>query len=268
LVHLRDHAGAPIVPRHDERIWDGVVIDPVYFLGFRFAKGSRAALFDEVIARSRGPFGYVVTPNVDFATRAAADADVARLYDGAALQLCDSRILALLAKTKGVALDCYPGSDLVADLLAAPGARRIAAVGPSTDDWVRLTARYPAARLSLIPSTIMAPGDAAWDVAVHAARDAAWDVLLLCLGSPKQERFAAGLAKAGRDRGIALCVGASVDFLTGRQRRAPRWMQAWRLEWLHRLLGNPRRLWRRYLLDGPRIVRLLLKDASPSRLDP
>lgn len=240
----------------------------VDFLGFRFARGTRAVLFDDVVARSQGRFGYVVTPNVDFATRAAADADVARLYNGAALQLCDSRILAMLAKTRGVALDCYPGSDLVADLLAVPGTLRIAAVGPNAEDWARLVASYPNARLSLIFSTIMAPGDAAWSVAVHAARDAAWDVLLLCLGSPKQERFAEALADAGRDRGIALCVGASIDFLTGRQRRAPRWMQAWRLEWLHRLLSNPRRLWRRYLLDGPRIVRLLLTDASSRRSDP
>lgn len=242
--------------------------ESVDFLGFRFARGARAVLFDDVVARSQGQFGYVVTPNVDFVTRAAADADVARLYDGAALQLCDSRILAMLAKTKGMALDCYPGSDLVADLLAVPGTLRIAAVGPSAADWARLVASYPTARLSLIPSTVMTPGDAAWDVAVHAARDAAWDVLLLCLGSPKQERFAAALAGAGRNRGVALCVGASIDFLTGRQRRAPRWMQAWRLEWLHRLLSNPRRLWRRYLLDGPRIVSLLLKDASPRRSDP
>ncbi len=240
----------------------------VDFLGFRFAQGSRAALFDDIIARAQGPFGYIVTPNVDFATRAAANADVARLYDGASLQLCDSRILALLAKTKGVALDCYPGSDLVADLLATPGALRIAAVGPSAEDWARLTARYPTARLSLIPSMVMEPGDAAWHVAVHAARDATWDVLLLCLGSPKQERFAEALTHAGRDRGTALCVGASIDFLTGRQRRAPVWVQAWRLEWLHRLLGNPRRLWRRYLLDGPRIVSLLLRDASLRRSDP
>lgn len=240
----------------------------VAFLGFRFARGTRAALFNDIVERSQGPFGYVVTPNVDFATRAAADTDVARLYDGAALQLCDSRILAMLAKTKGVALDCYPGSDLVADLLAAPGALRIAVVGPSADDWTRLVARYPTARLSLIPSTVMVPGEAAWDIAVQAARDAVWEVLLLCLGSPKQERFAEALANTGRDRGIALCVGASIDFLTGRQRRAPRWMQAWRLEWLHRLLGNPRRLWRRYLLDGPRIVRLLIMNTSPRRCDP
>ena len=217
---------------------DFVLTYYVDFLGFRFAKGSRSALSDDIVARSQDPFTYVVTPNVDFATRAAADSDIARLYCGAAVQLCDSRILALLAKTKGVALDCYPGSDLVADLLAAPGALRIAAVGPNTEDWTRLTARFPTARLSLIPSTVMEPGDAAWHIAVQAACEATWDVLLLCLGSPKQERFAEALVGSGRDRGIALCVGASIDFLTGRQRRAPDWIQAGRLEWLHRLLGN------------------------------
>lgn len=58
-------------------------------------------------------------------------------------------------------------------------------------------------------------------------------------------------------RGLTLCCGASINFLTGVERRAPQWMQRLSLEWLYRLLQNPRRLARRYLVRGPQIVRLL-----------
>ena len=58
-------------------------------------------------------------------------------------------------------------------------------------------------------------------------------------------------------RGLALCVGASINFLTGLERRAPVWMQHLSLEWLFRLLQDPRRLARRYLVRGPRIFALL-----------
>lgn len=66
------------------------------------------------------------------------------------------------------------------------------------------------------------------------------------------------LAKAVLDRGdavgVGLCVGAALDFLVGRVQRAPRWMQAARLEWLHRLMKEPNRLAQRYLIEGPKIL--------------
>jgi exopolysaccharide biosynthesis WecB/TagA/CpsF family protein len=52
---------------------------------------------------------------------------------------------------------------------------------------------------------------------------------------------------------VALCIGASIEFLSGARRRAPRWMQRAGLEWAFRLLSEPRRLWRRYIVEGPRI---------------
>jgi UDP-N-acetyl-D-mannosaminuronic acid transferase (WecB/TagA/CpsF family) len=81
------------------------------FLGFRFEKGSREDLFARLVAMSSAPFGYVVTPNVDLVNRAARDAEIRALYDGATVHLCDSKILTVMAKTKKIALDCYPGWD-------------------------------------------------------------------------------------------------------------------------------------------------------------
>jgi exopolysaccharide biosynthesis WecB/TagA/CpsF family protein len=73
------------------------------------------------------------------------------------------------------------------------------------------------------------------------------------VGSPQQELVARALQERGRARGLALCVGASLDFIGGIEQRAPLWMQRASLEWLYRLLQNPRRLAGRYLVRGPRI---------------
>jgi hypothetical protein len=58
-------------------------------------------------------------------------------------------------------------------------------------------------------------------------------------------------------RGLALCVGASLNFITGTEKRAPAWVQKLTLEWLYRLLQNPRRMAGRYLVRGPRIFNYL-----------
>ena len=64
--------------------------------------------------------------------------------------------------------------------------------------------------------------------------------VFLAVGSPRQERLAAAIAATGQATGTGLCIGASLDFLAGVQRRAPSWLQRAGLEWLHRLRRRPR----------------------------
>jgi exopolysaccharide biosynthesis WecB/TagA/CpsF family protein len=87
----------------------------------------------------------------------------------------------------------------------------------------------------------------------------------LAVGSPRQEVVAEALVRRGRGTGIGLCVGASLLFLTGAERRAPRAVQSAGLEWAWRLAQDPRRLARRYLVDSPKIVRLLWREARLRR---
>jgi hypothetical protein len=82
---------------------------------------------------------------------------------------------------------------------------------------------------------------------------------LLAVGAPQQEIVAQRLRARGRARGLALCIGASINFLTGDEQRAPVWMQQLGMEWLFRLLQAPHRMAKRYLLRGPRIFALLRK---------
>jgi exopolysaccharide biosynthesis WecB/TagA/CpsF family protein len=93
------------------------------------------------------------------------------------------------------------------------------------------------------------------------------DITFLAIGAPQSELVAHRLAKRGRARGVALCIGASIEFLSGVRRRAPHWMQRAGLEWAFRLLSEPRRLWRRYVVEGPRIFIIWYRwrRAFPSR---
>jgi len=89
---------------------------------------------------------------------------------------------------------------------------------------------------------------------------AAPDIVWVGLSTPKQERWMAG----HRERltaPVLIGVGAAFDFLTGRKPQAPRWMQRAGLEWLFRLLTEPRRLWRRYLINNPLFVALVVLQA-------
>jgi N-acetylglucosaminyldiphosphoundecaprenol N-acetyl-beta-D-mannosaminyltransferase len=85
------------------------------------------------------------------------------------------------------------------------------------------------------------------------------DVLIVGLGAPKQELW----VHAHRNRiaaPVALCVGATIDFLAGEKPRAPVWMRRVGLEWLHRLASEPKRLARRYLRDARIFPRLIWKE--------
>lgn len=81
-------------------------------------------------------------------------------------------------------------------------------------------------------------------------------LLFVGLGCPKQERWMA--LHKGRVQAVMLGVGAAFDFLAGTKPQAPRWMQRTGLEWIFRLLSEPRRLWRRYLYHNPRFVLLAM----------
>lgn len=226
-----------------------------------FADGDRPALLDQVLGMARRPYSYVVTPNVDHVVKLMDGRVRQDVYSGAGLKVCDSRILALLARLRGLTLSVYPGSDMTADLLASPAAEGlvIAVFGPDRAAFNALAARYPRQTLKYLDAPMLVPGNLAWRASVDHAAHARWDVLLACVSFPKQEMFAHDLRAAGRETGVALCVGASVDFLTGRQQRAPRLFQTLSLEWLHRLLSQPRRMFRRYVIEGPAIFGWFLR---------
>jgi N-acetylglucosaminyldiphosphoundecaprenol N-acetyl-beta-D-mannosaminyltransferase len=236
----------------------------VRFLGLDFDTRPRAQWF-ELLAQSGGdaPFRYLVTPNVDHVVSFHEGLIPPEAYRGADYMVCDSRILAKLAAFRNVPMEAMPGSDMVRDFMADPASKRvrIGVFGPALADFARLQAAFPEHQLLFIEAPMMKPGSAEWAEAIGRLRDAPFDLLLCCISFPKQELICHDLKAAGRAHGLAVCAGASLDFLTGKQVRAPRWMMALYLEWLHRLLSDPKRLWYRYLVRGPRIFGLVLREA-------
>jgi N-acetylglucosaminyldiphosphoundecaprenol N-acetyl-beta-D-mannosaminyltransferase len=203
------------------------------------------------------PFGYVVTPNVDHVVNLLEGGIKSEAYRSSELVINDSRLLELLARVVGKKLVATPGSDIVAGIFQAPsaGSLRIAIVGPDQEDFDLLADRFPDLDLLFVPSSQrLVRGDADWTDLVRHLSEAAFDLLLVCVSFPKQEYLAFDLQQKGCVHGLAICAGASVDFLTGRQHRAPSFWQKARLEWAYRLMSNPRQMWRRYLVKGPRIL--------------
>lgn len=100
--------------------------------------------------------------------------------------------------------------------------------------------------------------------AIAAVRAAQPDLLFLALGAPKQEirgrRIRDAVAPA-----VILGVGASLDFVAGEAKRAPRWMSSVGFEWLYRLAQEPRRMWRRYLVRDPRFLAIVVRQAISRR---
>jgi N-acetylglucosaminyldiphosphoundecaprenol N-acetyl-beta-D-mannosaminyltransferase len=103
-------------------------------------------------------------------------------------------------------------------------------------------------------------------VVVEAVRRTGPDILVVALGSPRQELWIAAHGPRTGAR-VAIGVGGSFDVLSGRKRDAPAWMRGRGLEWLYRLWLDPRRLWRRYLVTNTwfvwRVLRAWLGQRVP-----
>ncbi|MGL4511629.1 MAG: WecB/TagA/CpsF family glycosyltransferase [Lacipirellulaceae bacterium] len=219
-----------------------------------------------------GPCRYVVTPNVDHAVMYQHDAALRGAYENAAMVTADGAPLVAVAKLLGKALpERVAGSDLVPRLFdeasaafqrgergrlrlfllgAGPGvAQRAATV-------IRL--RWPGVEPvgCYSPPLGFERDDAENERILTLIDDASPDVLLVGLGAPKQELWV-GRWRERLSARVALCAGATIDFLAGEKKRSPVWMQRSGLEWLHRLLSEPKRLARRYARDAwefPRLV--------------
>lgn len=220
------------------------------------------AILDARAATAR--FAYLVTPNVDHLVRLHALTGAERdtvwdAYRQAEWCVCDSRIVAALAARAGVTLPLAPGSDLTAILLTriARAGDRIAIVGGSDATVAKLRALLPAVDIVHHAPPMgmredpVAMADAAAFVAGAAAR-----FVFLAVGSPQQELLARAILARGDATGVGLCIGAAVEFVVGDRQRAPRILQRLHLEWAFRLAAEPRRMWQRYLVTGPRIFLL------------
>lgn len=212
----------------------------------------------------------VVTPNVDHIVKLEREAQFRKIYAEADLVLCDSQILMWLSKWNGTPLkEKVSGSDLLRPVcgMAAERNRTVFFLG-STDEVLQKAAEslrrsFPALSIAgmYAPPFGFEKSETEVQKAISVVSRAAPDILVLCLGTPKQEKF----FHENRGRlgaGVALCVGASLDFEAGKKRRAPKWVSRCGMEWFFRFLIEPRRLFKRYFVDDIKVFPLAWKYRS------
>lgn len=236
---------------------------PFLGLPFQAMPTRQAARYIAANALGSDNFWYVVTPNVDHMVRLSREPGLRPLYDTSGLILNDSRILELLGKWDGLDLPASPGADIVQTLFAreVDQDEPVVVIGCTASEITALKARFGLSdvRWHDAPMGLRKNPDAIQRAAKFMA-DNPSRFHFLCVGSPQQEMVAIAAREHGGVQGVGICCGASVDFLTGKSRRAPEWMRRFRLEWLHRLTNEPQRMVKRYLLDGPKIFSIWRKD--------
>ncbi|HEV8676641.1 MAG TPA: WecB/TagA/CpsF family glycosyltransferase [Methylomirabilota bacterium] len=212
------------------------------------------AWVDQAIAS--GEPHQIATANMNFLAHARRNPEFLRILQDASLVTADGMPLCWASRLQGAPIPArVTGADLVPRLcaLAADRGYRVFLMGPpgSTGEAARrLTERYPGLRIVGVETPPFGPIES-WDNAAYCARirQARADLLLVGFGAPKQERWIARYLPR-TEAAVAIGVGATFDYIAGRVRRAPWLFQAVGLEWAWRIWEEPRRLWRRYLVDG------------------
>ena len=239
---------------------------------FDFDLLTEAEVVRYIINESRaGRGGWVATPNIDICRHARRDPAVRTLVQGATLVVPDGMPLIWAARLRGIPLaERVAGSSLIFSLSSAAAAAGLSIYllggDPGVPDLAgtELIRRYPGLRVAGTDAPPVGFDESSEAVALIRKRlcEALPNIVYVGLGFPKQERLIAELTSALPGTWFMGC-GAAIPFAAGTLPRAPAWMQGSGLEWMFRLIKEPRRLFRMYIVDdAPYAVRLLISSAA------
>jgi N-acetylglucosaminyldiphosphoundecaprenol N-acetyl-beta-D-mannosaminyltransferase len=212
-----------------------------------------------------GTGGYVVTPNIDHVVNLESNAAFRRAYRSASLVLVDGQPLVWASRLLGAPLpERIAGADLAPRLMTRAAQRHwgVYLLGGPPGVAEAAAAKLRAGGVEIVgidaPVLTGPPDHWDWRNPIEKIQRARPGLVLAAFGSPKQELW----MHQARDEirpAVALGVGAALDFLAGSVRRAPQWMSRAGMEWLFRLAQEPQRLWRRYLVNDPKFLLVLLR---------
>jgi N-acetylglucosaminyldiphosphoundecaprenol N-acetyl-beta-D-mannosaminyltransferase len=248
-----------ILPQSDDRRRRRLRVGHLWVDAVSFDEALRD--IERLVDAGRG--GAVYTPNVDHIVKAESNEAFRLAYQDVSLSLADGMPLVWVSRLLGCRLpERVAGSDILIPLMELAARRRwrvyLLGGGPGAAQAAakRLGDELGVSIVGWDDCRIASDGsDPTGESAarVHAAKP---DVILVGLGPPKQElwihRYREAVGPA-----VALGIGAGLDFLAGRFKKAPRWMASAGFEWAHRLLQEPRRLSRRYLIESPRFISIV-----------
>ncbi|MEO1773819.1 MAG: WecB/TagA/CpsF family glycosyltransferase [Pseudomonadota bacterium] len=215
----------------------------------------RKGLMGDLAERLRRAEGFAVaTLNLDHCVKLRRDPGFRAAYVGHTHVTADGRPIVWLAALAGTPVSLVTGSDntTVFAGLAAQTEVPLALIGgtaeglAAAEEALRMAHPGLTIALSRAPRMGFDPEGAEADGLIQAIAESDARLVLLALGAPRQERFAARALAQLPGVGF-VSIGAGLDFVTGRQQRAPLWLRRLALEWLWRLSTDPRRMARRYL---------------------
>ncbi|MCC6687224.1 MAG: WecB/TagA/CpsF family glycosyltransferase [Fimbriimonadaceae bacterium] len=190
----------------------------------------------------------VVTLNLEMIARSRRDSEYANWIRSADLILADGMpvVWAMKRRAGTLPVERIAGVDLTADLLRVVEAERIGIIGGENPRATLDKLKIPGSdRIGINSSRLAATDDT---IDAIAREMTGRSLIFLALGVPKQDIFAIGL-RSRIPQAVLIPNGGSFELLAGQKKRAPQWMQRLGGEWLFRLCVEPRRLWRRYLVE-------------------
>ena len=252
-----DASGAPTAARD--------IAPNVNILGAQLQDISRPELF-----RALEQGGALFTPNVDIIMRMRKDSEFREVMHRAEFRVCDSRIVQIASRFLGTPIrEKISGSDFFGEYCAHHRNNRdvrvfLLGAGPGVADEamrrVNLRLDAPVVIGAHSPSFGFEKNDSETDAIVEMINTSGATVLAVGVGAPKQEKWIMRHRHRMPAVKVFMGIGATIDFEAGAVRRARPWVSAIGREWLDRLLRNPRRLWRRYLVDDMPFLWLVLKQ--------
>jgi N-acetylglucosaminyldiphosphoundecaprenol N-acetyl-beta-D-mannosaminyltransferase len=209
----------------------------------------------------------LVTPNAGHLKGITTNKEIAEIYINADLSLIDGWPIAVAAKNAtGIKAQRVTGSDLLPRLFSELTKDiRVGIIGGENEFKIRqvLESKFPNINIQVIDTS-------KWSTSVYDVRRLrelvqhnALSIVLLCLGHPKQELLAKELKNydwAGARPDWIMCVGATIEFLTGQQKRAPKVFRVVGLEWIFRLSTNPKKFFSRYFSAVIPASKLIVKS--------
>jgi len=211
---------------------------------------------------------YFVTSNVDHIVKLHKDAEFRFIYKNAYLVLPDGMPLLWAARFLGTPLrEKISGSDIASGIckLASCNGYRLFFLGGKPDSAMQAKAKLDNQLSSIKIVGVYSPpfgfenDKKEEDKISEMIKESLPDILLVGLGAPKQEKW---IYKHYKELGVPVTIGigATFEFISGLVERAPVWMQKAGLEWFWRLMKEPGRLWKRYLIDDMSFFLLVLKQ--------
>lgn len=210
---------------------------------------------------------YVVTPNVDHIVKLENDVEFKKVYKNADIILTDGMPLIWISKLLRCPIKAkVSGSDLFPEVcrLASNKSYKVfllgAAEGVAKKAAENLCSKFKGLNIVGVysPSYGFENKEDEIDKIIDMINECKPDILAVGVGAPKQEKF----IYKYKDRlnvPISLAIGASIDFEAGNVKRAPRWMQKSGLEWFYRLCKEPKRMFKRYIVDDIKILKIAFK---------